>query len=469
MLLHPKQKPVASSQARFTIERFGRRFGKTILKEERMLFKGISKKIKLARKIINRSVIFVAPTQKQARTIVWEDLKRRLHGIGDFNESRLEVKLPNEEGGTTTIFVGGWENRENYRGMPNVVHIEFDELDTMKDFFIGWQEIFRPMLVDTGGSAGFGGTPKKENPNLRRLEKEAEGDAEWECFHGTTYDNPYVPKEEIDKAKEEMDTATFRQEILAEYVENTGALFKYTALLDVFSNAITKNNQKYLIVDVADDGSDKTKFSFWEGLEEYRRETFENINTEAIISQIREYQTQEKIPMSNTLVDAIGVGSAVASSSMLSGIIGYKSSYAPIRTDISPVALPNVHYTKEAPLTSEYKNLRSQCVFTLADLVNNHKIASKVTGRNKEAIIEELAMYQDSSQGDGKRMATQKEDVKEILGHSPDDSDTWIMRCYFQIRDRMLPDQSEQAALLARQLEEQFNRTALRQEFNSTR
>ena len=76
------------------------------------------------------------------------------------------MTIPNEMGGKTTIYVGGWENRENYRGMSNVVWIEFDETDTLKDFFIGWQEIFYPMLAETGGGAGFGGTPKKENPNL---------------------------------------------------------------------------------------------------------------------------------------------------------------------------------------------------------------------------------------------------------------------------------------------------------------
>ena len=51
------------------------------------------------------------------------------------------------------------------------------------------------------------------------------------------------------------------------------------------------------------------------------------------------------------------------------------------------------------------------CLY-LADKVNNHKIASRVTGEFKEKIIEELSAYQDASSGDGKRMATQKEDVK---------------------------------------------------------
>jgi len=230
-----------------------------------------------------------------------------------------------------------------------------------------------------------------------------------------------------------------------------------------------ESREHRLVIDVADDGSDNTKFSFWEGLEEYRRETFHGLNTESIVAQTREYQTEERIPMSNTLVDAIGVGAAVASNSLLSGIIGFKSSYAPIRTDQNPVLLPNIHYTKDAPLISEYKNLRSQCVFTLADLVNNHKIASRVTGRDKEAIIEELPVYQDVSKGDGKRFATPKEDVKELIGRSPDDSDTWIMRMYFVIRDKMLPDQSQEAAALAERLNAQFARNEGRQNMNNTR
>lgn len=469
MKLHDKQKIIVRSPKRFKVTRAGRRFGKTIVKTETMGYKAVSNTIKLARVIKNRAVIFIAPTQKQARTIVWETFKQMLHGVGDFNESRLEINVPTQEGGVSTIFIGGWENRENYRGMPNVVHIEFDEVDTMKDFFMGWIQIFRPMLIDTGGSAGFGGTPKKENPNLKRLEKEYKNDEEWGFFHYTTYDNPYVPEEEIEKARKDLDAETFQQEIMAEHVENAGALFHYLSLIDVFSNTIVKDNNKYLIVDIADDGSDKTVFSFWEGLEEYKREEYARLNTESIISKIKEVAAQERIPYSNIAVDAIGVGAGVASSSFLDGIIGYKSSYAPIKTDINIVLLPNVHYTKDAPLTSEYANLRSQCVFTLADHVNNHKIASKVSGAFKEEIIEELSYYQDASSGDGKRLATKKEDIKEALGHSPDHSDTWIMRMYFVLRGKMLPQQSEEASRAVHIQNNRFMENRLNQERNSSK
>lgn len=459
-VLHLKQQVIVLSQARFKVIRAGRRSGKSTLEIEEMVFCAVNRK--------DRNIFYICPTQKQARSIIWEALKARLGNIGQPNESRLEMKVPTVDDGFSTIYLAGWENRENFRGMK--AHLEvFDEVDTCKEFFIGWQEIFRPALTDTGGGATFIGTPKRENPNLRRLEKIAETDSDYETFHFSTDDNPHIVREEIEKAKKELDYDTYRQEFEAEYLDNAGSLFHYDALVDVFSNTITKQAGKYLIVDIADDGSDKTTFSFWEDLEEYRREKFERLNTEGIVEKIREYIAQDRIPMSHVAVDAIGVGAGVASSSLLDGVIGYKSSYSPIKTDVDIVRLPNVSYTKDAPLVSDYKNLRSQCVFTLSDLVNNHKIASKVTGKQKEVIIEELAVYQDASTGDGKRMATQKEDVKEIIGRSPDDSDTWIMRMYFVIRNKMVPGQSEERSRIVNTQQSQFAIRRRNQVQNSTK
>jgi len=457
--LHPKQKEIIQSKKRFKIVRAGRRSGKTVLQVEQMLYTAVFGK--------DRNIFYISPTQKQSRSIVWEALKRRVGKMGEANEGRLEMKIPTKDGGKSTIYLSGWENRENFRGLKANL-IVFDELDTMRNFFIGWQEIFYPALMDVSGSATFIGTPKKENPNLRRLEKEAKTNLDFGVFRFTTLDNPHIPQKEKDKAKIELDPQAYQQEILAEYVENEGSLFNYDSLVDVFSNNIEKTGSKYMIVDIADDGSDKTIFSFWEDLEEYRRESFARLNTEGIINQIREYASQDRIPYSHIAVDGIGVGAGVASSSLLDGIVVFKSSYSAIKTDMDIVRLPNVSYTKHAPLTSDYRNLRSQCIFTLADMVNNHLIASRVDGEQKENIIEELAIYQDASKGDGKRMATLKEDVKALIGRSPDESDCFIMRMYFIVKGKITSvDTPEGDSVVERQkeiLEE--NREQLMKETN---
>jgi hypothetical protein len=457
MKLHNKQKNIVQSKARFKVIRAGRRSGKTTLEIEDMLFFAMNAK--------DRNVFYIAPTQRQARSIIWESLKSRLGGIGEINESRLEVKVPTRDGGFSFIFIAGWENRENFRGMK--AHKEvFDEVDTMKSFFIGWQEIFRPALTDTGGCATFIGTPKSENPNLRRLEKMAESDEDYEVFHFTTNDNPHIPQEEKEKARKELDPDTYKQEFLAEYLDNAGSLFRYDYIVDVFSNTVAKDGNKYLIVDVAGDGDDKSIFSFWESLEEYRREEFSGLNTESIILKIKEYATQEKIPYSHIAVDGIGEGAGVVTSSILNGIINFKSSFAPIKTDEDITRLPNIGYTKEVPLVSEYKNLRSQCIFTLANRVNAHLIASKVGGKFREMTIEELATYQDVSKGDGKKYATPKEDIKELIGRSPDHSDTWIMRMYFEVIKKIKHEKDPE---LNQQIAEHFLRNEMDYMSNDTR
>lgn len=461
MPLHPHQQEIAKSLARFKIIRGGRRGGKTLFETENLTLRAALAK--------DRKVFYIAPTQVQARQIIWQSLLNRLSGIGEFNEQRLEILLPARGGGKSLIKVAGWENRENFRGQP-AHHITFDETDTMMDFFIGWQEIFRPTLIDTQGTADFVGTPKKENPNLRRLEKEAQGNPEWAAFHFTSWDNPSLPRMELEQAKRDMDGITYQQEIMAEYVDNAGALFKYTALVDLFTNTIDKGPDNYLTVDIADDGTDKTIFTPWTGLEAHDIELHSQLQTDGIISHIRELAALYRVPYSNIAVDAIGVGAGVASSPLLTGIIGYKSSYAAMRTEHDPVRLPNVHYLKTAPLTTEYKNLRSQCVFLFAQLVNDHKAAIRTDDqRIKSHIIEELSSYQDASPGDGKRMATQKEDVKALIGRSPDISDTLLMRMYFELRAKLSPTQDPLTSVVHDKIQAQFRLREQQTKNNSTK
>lgn len=447
---------------RFRVIRAGRKAGKTALEVEVIAFKAVASisKLNIKKSVFTsgRKVLYIAPTQDQARNIVWASLKNRFRNIGESNEQRLQMRVPNEDGEMTTIFVGGYENRENYRGLTDVIHITFDEVDTLKGFFQAWRDIFRPMFLDTGGTADFIGTPKKENPNLRRLEKIAETDPNYASFHFTSNDNPHLPQSELEGIKLEYanDPESYKQEIKAEYVENQGALFRYNSLVDAFSNTVSKRDERYMTVDIADDGSDRTIFSIWEDLEEVRREEFERLNTESIIGKVREYAALFKIPYSHIAVDAIGVGAGVATSSLLDGIIGYKGSYQAIKTDQNIVQLPNVGYTKDAPKVSDYKNLRCQCTFVLADYVNNHKIASKVTGDFKEKVIEELQHYQDITVGDTKRMVTRKPDIKEIINRSPDHSDTWIMRMYFEVMARIIPGQSVESSRVIHTQRDQF-------------
>ena len=95
MNLYDKQQNMVKSNARFKVVRAGRRAGKSTYSIEEMCYEAMTGN--------DRNVFYIAPTQIQSRKIIWEALKSRLGGIGEANESRLEVRLPTTQGGFSTI------------------------------------------------------------------------------------------------------------------------------------------------------------------------------------------------------------------------------------------------------------------------------------------------------------------------------------------------------------------------------
>jgi len=83
-----------------------------------------------------------------------------------------------------------------------------------------------------------------------------------------------------------------------------------------------------------------------------------------------------------------------------------------------------------------YRNLKSQCYFLLAKYINEKKIScfKDVRVETKQFIIEELEQVKRKNiDKDGKLEIVAKEDVKELLGRSPDFSDAMMMRMYFEV------------------------------------
>jgi phage terminase large subunit len=195
----------------------GRRFGKTTLAVEEI--KG------LAIYTSDAKICYVAPTYQQARDIAWEMLKKELQPITiTANESRLELIVRNTKGNTSQIILRGWEAIETLRGQK-FHFIVIDEVAMMRNFWMNWQEIIRPTLTDYKGQVMFISTPKGFNHFYELYNQEAE-DQDYKSFHFTSYDNPHLPKEEIDKAKEELIEDRFAQEYLADFRKTAGLVYK---------------------------------------------------------------------------------------------------------------------------------------------------------------------------------------------------------------------------------------------------
>lgn len=218
MIFHSSQAIIAKDTHRFRVVNCGRRFGKTILSVYEMVALASGKE--------NGSVAYIAPTYQQARDIAWNQLKAICRPVisGQANESRLEVNITNRFGGISRIVLRGWESVETLRGQA-FDFLVLDEVSSYRNFWLNWQEVLRPTLTDRKGQCLFISTPRGFNHfyDLYNLQVK---DTDYASFHFTTYDNPYIPAEEIEKAKKELTENRFAQEYLADFRKTEGLVYK---------------------------------------------------------------------------------------------------------------------------------------------------------------------------------------------------------------------------------------------------
>lgn len=215
-MLSQAQETIAKDRHRFRVIRCGRRFGKTTLAVKEIRAKAISKKCRIA---------YFATTHQQARDIAWELLKKELQGaITSINESRLEIRVMTQTRGESLVQLRGWESVETARGQQYDLLV-IDEVASMRNFWVSWEEVLRPTLTDTKGEVIFASTPKGYNHFYDLCNKELT-DKEYKTFHFSSYDNPTLPVDELDGVKATLPPERFAQEYMASFQKTQGLVYK---------------------------------------------------------------------------------------------------------------------------------------------------------------------------------------------------------------------------------------------------
>jgi phage terminase large subunit len=206
MALNPGQQEVSASSARFRVVIAGRRWGKTYL--------AIRELARVCRQP-NRRAFYVAPTYRQAKQIVWDQLKYRLldlNWVKNINESDLTITLKNG----SKISLRGADNPDSLRGvgLDAVIMDEFAMIDQRT-----WTEVLRPTLSDRGGSAMFISTPMGQANWAYDLFNRGLDPSEqhWASFQYTTLSGGNVSADEIEQAQQDLDARTFKQEYQATF------------------------------------------------------------------------------------------------------------------------------------------------------------------------------------------------------------------------------------------------------------
>ena len=211
MPLTEPQKEIFDCDARFRVVVAGRRFGKTFLSMWEIA--------KFARHP-NRKIFYIAPTYRQAKQIIWEDLKQQLASkrwAKKINESDLSITLVNN----SKIFLRSADNPDSLRGV-SMDFLIMDEAAMIDQRM--WTEVCRPALSDKEGHGLFITTPRGMNW-IYDLFNNAGHLPDYESFQYTTLEGGNVPAEEVQAAKRELDEKSFRQEYEATFETYAGLIY----------------------------------------------------------------------------------------------------------------------------------------------------------------------------------------------------------------------------------------------------
>lgn len=206
---HPAQIEIHASGARFRVVSAGRRFGKTRL--------AVNECLEVAAN--GGRALWLAPTHRMA-DVGWNPMRQLAASIPGavISLSNREITLPT--GGIMAARTA--DNPQNLRG-DAWDYVVMDEAAYMKRE--AWTEAVRPTLADRNGRALFISTPRGKNWFWEMFTRGLDlGDTQSFCY--STYSNPYIDPKEIDAAKAELPELIFRQEFLAEFIDDNGGVFR---------------------------------------------------------------------------------------------------------------------------------------------------------------------------------------------------------------------------------------------------
>lgn len=217
---------------RFNVLKCGRRFGKTSLAEELIIEPALD----------GYPVAYYCPTYKDLNDF-WINVVAIVKDvIASKNEQLKQIRL------TTGGIIDMWSLDEPDSGRGRKYkRVVIDECEKAKKLDVAWKGTIRATLTDYRGDAWLLSTPKFGITYFKELYKNyiKKGfENEWQSWTFSTYDNPFMDKEEIDSAKATLDDVYFRCEYLAQDVDLKGLRWAFAYDKDKHTGKPTLNKDQ---------------------------------------------------------------------------------------------------------------------------------------------------------------------------------------------------------------------------------
>ena len=230
-------------------------------------------------------------------------------------------------------------------------------------------------------------------------------------------DNPFATEDYINTLRNTNDKVTKERLYFGnwEYDDDPAVLCGYDAICDLFTNEHVKpSGESSGSADLAMKGRDRFVAGHWKGNVCYIKIDQLYSEGKTIETDLKRMMIECSIPRSMLVADSDGLGAYLES--YLNGIREFHGG--------------------NRPVNPEFDNLKSECAFKLAEMINNRLIRIVCNDAQRERIKKELSVLkQDHVDADTRKKGIiSKEKMKEILGHSPDYLDMLIMAMVFRIK-----------------------------------
>jgi hypothetical protein len=239
---------------------------------------------------------------------------------------------------------------------------------------------------------------------------------DYKCFiQALPTDNPYLDGEYIlslDKLSPALKARLLHGEW--EFGEQD-AMFEVEDFKKVFHREVhNTGDNMFITIDVARLGNDSTVVTVWSGLDCFEIHRYEKQTLNVTIDKINLLKEKYSVPTKNIIVDSTGVGAGV--------VDGLKATEF-IAGGKSP--------------SGGYYNMKTECFFKLSEMFKEHKI--KIVSQDQEMttkLMQELEVLKIKDKVDGKLYMTSKDEVKKMIGRSPDFADAVMMRMLPLVKSR---------------------------------
>lgn len=343
--------------------------------------------------------------------------------IKRFRECGLEPKINYQDKiisyGNGTLYGFSYESIDKVRGLSECSMLMLDELALAPANIL---EVATPCLRGSGRRTRilFATSPNKATVWNKWFRDKSDKDV----FTATMFDNTELSEEDIELQKKAIkDEQGYRQEILGEILD-----------ADVQFCVISKSEFpmfykgpfgiRRMGIDCAGSGADYNVFVVVDdnGILEVRKE--QHADTFGLFAIAKELIQKWDVKSVNIDVTG-GFGNGI---------------YDMLKMNYTKVQTNGVNFGQKANKDC-YANARAEMYFDMAEKVRNGFFV------DNEDIKDELSYTSYNVNATGKTMLVKKEEIKELIGHSPDTTDAFCLALYNTNADYISPEESLNIAM----------------------